>query len=876
MKLLLKGDCANSAKHLPLPYYAFSLRKAAGSSIGRSKLQSPVFLSAPPKISSLKIKSARMSHVETEHHSKEKGAVEHEGENNKGVIHGTVVLIKKTVLGFNSFHASVLDRVHEMVARKVSLQLVSADNGDPGAFIIRNERHNEFYLKSVSLDGIPDLGEVHFVCNSWVYPAHHYEKDRMFFRNKTYLPHETPTPLRSYRAEELQALRGNGERELQEWDHVYDYAYYNDLGDPDSGPEYARPILGGSKELPYPRRGRTGRAPTKADSRCEGRLPLAMSIDVYVPRDERFGHLKMADFLSQSLKSVAHALQAALRASFDKTPTEFDSFEDALKIYEEGIKLQVEPMPKEKTYMDMLKGLIHIDGAPCVKFPEPHIIKDNKTAWSSDEEFAREMLAGVNPLLIRRLEDFPPVSKLDRNVCGKQDSAITKDHIDRNLEGLTVDEAIKKNRLFIHKLIPYLRQINTTSTKTYATRTILFLREDGTLAPLAIELSLPHPDGDELGAVSRVYTPSQDGVEGSLWQLAKSYVSVNDSGYHQLISHWLNTHAVIEPFIIATNRQLSVLHPIHKLLYPHFRDTMNINALARQILIGAEGILEKTVFPRKYAMEMSAALYKNWVFTDQALPKDLMKRGMAVKDPQSPHGYKLLIQDYPYAVDGLDIWSAIEAWVRDYCCYYYKIDAMVANDTELQGWWREIREEGHGDLKDEQWWPEMSTFEELTETCTIIIWVASALHAAVNFGQYPYAGYLPNRPTVSRRFMPEEGTLEYEELKSKPETAFLKTITSQFQTLLGISLIEILSRHSSDELYLGQRESHEWTADRGPIEASERFKNRLEEIEHEIEKRNGSGKWRNRYGPVNMPYTLLIPSSEGGVTAKGIPNSITI
>ena len=88
----------------------------------------------------------------------------------------------------------------------------------------------------------------------------------------------------------------------------------------------------------------------------------------------------------------------------------------------------------------------------------------------------------------------------------------------------------------------------------------------------------------------------------------------------------LHTHAVIEPFIIATNRQLSVLHPIHKLLYPHFRDTMNINALARQILIGAEGILEKTVFPGRYAMEMSAALYKNWVFTDQALPKDLVKR----------------------------------------------------------------------------------------------------------------------------------------------------------------------------------------------------------------------------------------------------------
>lgn len=74
------------------------------------------------------------------------------------------------------------------------------------------------------------------------------------------------------------------------------------------------------------------------------------------------------------------------------------------------------------------------------------------------------------------------------------------------------------------------------STKIYATRTLLFLKDDGTMKPIAIELSLPRRDGN--GAVSKVFTPAEEGAEGTIWQLAKAYVAVNDSGVHQLISHW--------------------------------------------------------------------------------------------------------------------------------------------------------------------------------------------------------------------------------------------------------------------------------------------------------------------------------------------------
>lgn len=175
----------------------------------------------------------------------------------------------------------------------------------------------------------------------------------------------------------------------------------------------------------------------------------------------------------------------------------------------------------------------------------------------------------------------------------------------------------------------------------------------------------------------------------------------------------------------------------------------------------------------------------------------------------------------------------------------------------------------------------MNTREDLIQSCATIIWIASALHAAVNFGQYPYAGYLPNRPTVSRRFMPEPGTPEFRELETDPDLAYLKTITAQLQTILGVSLIESLSRHSVDEIYLGQRDTADWTTDEEPMAAFERFGDRLREIEEKILSMNNDERWRNRVGPVKMPYTLLFPNTsnfyeEEGLNARGIPNSISI
>ena len=206
---------------------------------------------------------------------------------------------------------------------------------------------------------------------------------------------------------------------------------------------------------------------------------------------------------------------------------------------------------------------------------------------------------------------------------------------------------------------------------------------------------------------------------------------------------------------------------------------------------------------------------------------------------------------------------------------YYFNDKAVEEDTELQAWWKEVVEKGHGDLKDNEW-PKMKTCQELIDSCTIIIWIGSALHAAVNFGQYPYGGYILNRPTQSRRLLPEPKTKEYDEMVKNPQEAFLRTITPKFQTVIDLTVMEILSSHSSDEIYLGQRDTPNWTSDQNAKDVFETFTKTLAEIEKKISERNNNQELKNRTGPAKFPYTVLLPTSEPGLTFRGIPNSVSI
>jgi hypothetical protein len=61
---------------------------------------------------------------------------------------------------------------------------------------------------------------------------------------------------------------------------------------------------------------------------------------------------------------------------------------------------------------------------------------------------------------------------------------------------------------------------------------------------------------------------------------------------------------LLQTVLVAIRRQLSELHPLFKLLLPHFRYTMNINSRARGQLIPAQGTVETNFTPGPYSMQV--------------------------------------------------------------------------------------------------------------------------------------------------------------------------------------------------------------------------------------------------------------------------------
>nr|GEX93873.1 linoleate 13S-lipoxygenase 3-1, chloroplastic-like [Tanacetum cinerariifolium] len=204
---------------------------------------------------------------------------------------------------------------------------------------------------------------------------------------------------------------------------------------------------------------------------------------------------------------------------------------------------------------------------------------------------------------------------------------------------------------------------------------------------------------------------------------------------------------------------------------------------------------------------------------------------------------------YLYASDGLLIWEAIQNWVQTYVTRYYPDPLLVFNDRELHAWYTEVNNVGYADLRYENCWPTLANAEDLTAILTTIIWLASAQHAALNFDQYPYGGYIQNRPPRMRRLIHDENDPEYASFLENLQNYFLLALPSMLQSKKYMAVVDTLSTHSPNEEYIGKRQQRDtWSGDPEMVEAFYGFASEIKRIEKEIEKRNRDMSLKNWCG----------------------------
>ncbi|MDZ4813780.1 MAG: lipoxygenase family protein [Pseudomonadota bacterium] len=339
--------------------------------------------------------------------------------------------------------------------------------------------------------------------------------------------------------------------------------------------------------------------------------------------------------------------------------------------------------------------------------------------FMQNDAFARMRVAGPNSLLLQGIEQLPANFRLS-NAQYQQVMGATDD----------LASALSQQRLYLidYAELQTLVPGTTDGAQKYVSMPIaLFAVPSGgrSLVPVAIQLG-QQPDSNTM--FLRVDSNASPGWWA--WQMARNMVQVAEGNYHELFVHLARTHLLIEAFAVATHRQLAAEHPVNALLLPHFEGTLFINNAAAGSLIAAGGPIDM-IFAGTIASTQKTAVAGRLGFDFYAymLPSNLKQR--RVDDARA-------LPDYPYRDDALLVWNAIHDWVRDYVNVYYHGDADILADYELIAWTTELQ--SLGKIKG---FTVISSRAQLTEVLTMIVFTASAQHAAVNFPQRTLMSYAP-------------------------------------------------------------------------------------------------------------------------------------
>ena len=459
------------------------------------------------------------------------------------------------------------------------------------------------------------------------------------------------------------------------------------------------------------------------------------------------------------------------------------------------------------------------------------------SSFQNDEVFAYMRVAGYNPLVIEQVkhlgDNFPVTEVQYQEVMGNDDFLAA---------------AGEEGRLYLADYSIFEGTVNGTYPK----------EQKYIYAPLAL-FAVPKNIGSDSSRLMRpvaiqcgqnsehwpILTPKSNKYA---WLFAKTIVQIVDANFHEAISHLSRTHLFVGRFAIVTHRQLLDNHPLSLLLRPHFKGTLAINNAAQKFLIapggGVDGLLAATIDNVRTVVEGDVG---NYSFNQAMLPNQLKKRG--VDDTE-----KLPV--YPYRDDALLIWNAIHQWVSDYLRIYYQNNEAVQNDTYLQNWAIEARAYNgarvpdFGELEDGQ----IQTLDYLIDATTLIIFTASAQHAAVNFPQKEIMSYAPAVPLAGY----QPSSLVKSEVR---EQDYLNLLPPLEQAQAQLNLVYLLG--SVYYTQLGHYEDN-YFQDSSVQTALQKFKIKLQEIETVILERNLNSS-KDEYP---LPYEYLLPSK--------IPQSINI
>ncbi|XP_059184531.1 polyunsaturated fatty acid lipoxygenase ALOX15B-like [Centropristis striata] len=434
--------------------------------------------------------------------------------------------------------------------------------------------------------------------------------------------------------------------------------------------------------------------------------------------------------------------------------------------------------------------------------------------WKEDSFFGYQFLNGVNPILIRRCSALPG------------NFPVTDEMVFPSGQCSLADE-MKKGNIFLcdYKRLDGLKTNTINGKKQYLMAPLVLLHKtpDDKLMPVAIQLKQTPADDNP------IFLPTDSEYD---WLLAKIFVRSADFNEHQLNVHLLRTHLLAEVFAVSLLRNLPMVHPLYKLFVPHTRYTLQINFLARNLLISENGSFTK--FASSGGEGVTTLLKRSlssMTYSSLCMPEDIAERGL--ED----------VPNFYYRDDGLQVWDIINRFVQGVLGFYYKNNAEVQKDSELQKWISDIFE--HGFLS--QWSSGIpqtfTTVAELVKFVTMAIFTCSTQHAAVNSGQYDYGGWMPNTPLTLQLPPPtKKGTTS--------EATMLQTLPDINATVQGMATMWLLSNQSSDFVPLGQfPEDH--FSEEVPRKLIKDFQGELDVLSKAIKARNKS---------LEVPYTYMDPT----------------